>query len=93
MQPAPDAIGEFKVVTNMSASARRRRHDQCELPQRNQRAPRHRLEFLRDDSLNATGFFRRRPASPRSTEPVRRRVRRPDHQEQAFYFADYEGQR
>ena len=45
MQPTPDAIGEFKVVTNnMSAEygPRRRRDDQRQLPQRHQRAPRQR---------------------------------------------------
>jgi hypothetical protein len=86
MQPAPDAIGEFKVVTNnMSAEygPRRRGDDQRQLPQRHQRLPWQpagsstERQAERDRLLQAG----QRQAGDRP-QPVRRRARRPDRQEQ-----------
>src|SRR6185436_18326383 len=61
MQPAPDAIGEFKVVTNnMSAEYGRAAGATINVSYRSGTNVVHGSgwEFLRDDSLNATGFFK-----------------------------------
>ena len=87
MQPSPDAVGEFKVVTNnMSAEYGRAAGATINvaLPQRHQPVPRRGWEFIRDTALNATGLLqagRRRQAGARP-QPVRRRRRRPDRAEQ-----------
>ena len=98
MQPAPDAIGEFKVVTNnMSAEygPRGRGDDQRQLSQRHERrsmaAAGSSCATIR---LNATGFFK-----PATGKPAINRsqfggvVGGPIMKNHAFFFADYEGQR
>jgi hypothetical protein len=97
MQPAPDAIGEFKVVTNnMSAEYGRAAGATINVSYRSGTNALHgsAWEFLRDDSLNATGFFR-----PANGKPAINRsqfggvVGGPIVKNRAFFFADYEGQR
>ena len=97
MQPAPDAIGEFKVVTNnMSAEYGRAAGATINVSYRSGTNALHgsAWEFLRDDSLNATGFFR-----PATGKPAINRnqfggvVGGPIVKNRAFYFGDYEGQR
>ena len=61
MQPTPDAIGEFKVVTNnMSAEYGRAAGATINVSYRSGTNAFHGSgwEFLRDDELNATGFFK-----------------------------------
>jgi hypothetical protein len=97
MQPTPDAIGEFKVVTNnMSAEYGRAAGATINVSYRsgtntlNLSA----WEFLRDDSLNATGFFK--PATGKPTIDRNQfggLLGGPILKNKAFYFADYEGQR
>ena len=81
MQPPPDAITEFKVVTNnMSAEYGRAAGATINVNYRSGTNTLHGSvwEFLRDDSLNATGFFRPATGKPIArSPPVRRRVRRP----------------
>ena len=97
MQPTPDAIGEFKVVTNnMSAEYGRAAGATINVSYRSGSNTFHTSawEFLRDDSLNATGFFK-----PATGKPAIDRnqfggvVGGPILKNKAFYFADYEGQR
>ena len=97
MQPAPDAIGEFKVVTNnMSAEYGRAAGATINVSYRSGTNALHGSgwEFLRDDSLNATGFFK-----PANGKPAINRsqfggvVGGPIVKNHAFFFADYEGQR
>jgi len=97
MQPAPDAIGEFKVVTNnMSAEYGRAAGATINVSYRSGTNALHGSgwEFLRDDSLNATGFFR-----PATGKPAINRsqfggvIGGPIVKNRAFYFGDYEGQR
>ncbi len=97
MQPAPDAIGEFKVVTNnMSAEYGRAAGATINVSYRGGTNVLHgsAWEFLRDDSLNATGFFK-----PASGKPAINRsqfggvVGGPIIKNRAFFFGDYEGQR
>jgi hypothetical protein len=97
MQPTPDAIGEFKVVTNnMSAEYGRAAGATINVSYRSGTNTLHASawEFLRDDSLNATGFFR-----PATGKPAIDRnqfgglLGGPILKNKAFYFADYEGQR
>ena len=87
MQPPPDAIGEFRVVTNnMSAEYGRAAGATINV---NYRSGSNRLsgsawEFLRDTSMNATGFFKPPAGADKPharSQPVRRRRRRPDRQE------------
>ena len=71
MQPPPDAIGEFKVVTNnMSAEYGRAAGATINV---NYRSGTNRLhgagwEFLRDTSMNAAGFFK--PPTARSRRSI-----------------------
>src|SRR5215471_507767 len=97
MQPAPDAIGEFKVVTNnMSAEYGRAAGATINV---NFRSGTNALqgsawEFLRDDSMNAEGYFK-----PTTGKPAINRnqfggvLGGPILRNKTFFFADYEGQR
>ena len=87
MQPPPDAIGEFRVVTNnMSAEYGRAAGATINVNYRSGTNQFHGdgWEFFRDTALNAAGFFKpptgKPPLRPQS---VRRRHRRPDRPEQA----------
>src|SRR5262249_40198131 len=67
MQPAPDAIGEFKVVTNnMSAEYGRAAGATINVNYRSGTNAFHGSgwEFLRDTSLNAIGFFQPATGKP-----------------------------
>jgi len=97
MQPTPDAIGEFKVVTNnMSAEYGRAAGATINVSYRSgtNRLNASAWEFLRDDALNATGFFK-----PATGKPAIDRNQfgglfgGPIVRNKAFFFADYEGQR
>jgi hypothetical protein len=97
MQPAPDAIGEFKVVTNnMSAEYGRAAGATINVSYRSGTNALHGggWEFLRDTSLNATGFFK-----PPTGKPTLDRhqfggiLGGPIVRNKAFFFADYEGLR
>jgi hypothetical protein len=96
MQPPPDAVGEFKVVTNnMSAEYGRSGGATINVAYRSGTNQFHGSgwEFYRDTALNATGFF-----TPPSGEkpPLARNqfggvVGGPIARNKAFFFADYEG--
>jgi len=95
MQPPPDAIGEFKVVTNnMSAEYGRAAGATVNVNYRSGTNAVHGSgwEFLRDTSLNATGFFR-----PATGKPSLDRnqfggvLGGPLVRNKAFFFGDYEG--
>jgi hypothetical protein len=95
MQPSPDAIGEFKVVTNnMSAEYGRAAGATINVSYRSGTNKFHGSgwEFLRDTSLNATGFFK-----PATGKPSIDRnqfggvIGGPLVRNRAFFFADYEG--
>ena len=97
MQPAPDAIGEFKVVTNnMSAEYGRAAGATINVSYRSGTNTVHGAgwEFLRDTSLNAEGFFK-----PPTGKPALDRhqfggiLGGPIVRNKAFFFADYEGLR
>jgi hypothetical protein len=97
MQPTPDAIGEFKVVTNnMSAEYGRAAGATINVSYRSGTNVLHgsAWEFRRDDALNATGFFK-----PANGKPALNRdqfggvVGGPIVKNKAFFFGDYEGQR
>jgi hypothetical protein len=97
MQPAPDAIGEFKVVTNnLSAEYGRAAGATVNVSYRSGTNTFHGSgwEFLRDDSMNATGFFK-----PATGKPTLDRnqfggvLGGPIARNKAFFFADYEGLR
>ena len=97
MQPAPDAIGEFKVVTNnMSAEYGRAAGATINVNYRSGTNSLHGSgwEFLRDTSLNATGFFK-----PTTGKPALDRHQfggvfgGPLVRNKAFFFVDYEGLR
>ena len=67
MQPPPDAIGEFKVVTNnMSAEYGRAAGATINVNYRSGTNTLHGSgwEFLRDTALNATGFFKPATGKP-----------------------------
>src|SRR5258708_3756350 len=94
MQPAPDAIGEFKVVTNnMSAEYGRAAGATINV---NYRSGTNRLqgsgwEFLRNTSLNATGFFTAANGNPRRDRTQFGGVLgAPLPRNKAFFFGDYE---
>jgi hypothetical protein len=95
MQPAPDAIGEFKVVTNnLSAEYGRAAGATINVNYRSGTNALHGSgwEFLRDTSMNATGFFK-----PTTGKPALDRhqfggvVGGPIVRNKAFFFGDYEG--
>ena len=97
MQPPPDAVGEFKVVTNnMSAEYGRAAGATINVNYRSGTNTLHGSgwEFLRDTSMNAVGFFK-----PASGKPTLDRnqfggvVGGPIIRNKAFFFADYEGLR
>ena len=97
MQPSPDAIGEFKVVTNnMSAEYGRAAGATINVNYRSGTNALHGSgwEFLRDTSMNATGFFK-----PATGKPELDRhqfggvLGGPIVKNKAFFFADYEGLR
>ena len=97
MQPAPDAIGEFKVVTNnMSAEYGRAAGATINVNYRSGTNALHGSgwEFLRDTSMNATGFFK-----PATGKPTLDRnqfggvLGGPIVKNKAFFFGDYEGLR
>lgn len=97
MQPPPDAIGEFKVVTNnMSAEYGRAAGATINVNYRSGTNVVHGSgwEFLRDTSLNATGFFQ-----PATGKPSFDRnqfggvIGGPILRNKTFFFGDYEGLR
>jgi Carboxypeptidase regulatory-like domain/TonB-dependent Receptor Plug Domain/TonB dependent receptor len=95
MVPSPDAIGEFKVVTNnMSAEYGRAAGATINV---NYRSGTNTLrgsawDFARDDTMNATGFFK-----PTTGKPTLDRhqyggvIGGPIVRNKAFFFGDYEG--
>jgi hypothetical protein len=96
MQPPPDAIGEFKVVTNnMSAEYGRSAGATINVAYASgtNRLRGSAWEFLRDTSLNATGFFK--PANGQKPPLERNQfggtIGGPIVRNRAFFFADYEG--
>lgn len=95
MQPPPDALDEFKVVTNnMSAEYGRSGGATVNVAYKSgtNRFSGSAWEFFRDDSLNAVGFFR----PPVGTEPQLQRNQfgfvagGPIVRNRAFFFTDYE---
>jgi len=97
MQPAPDAITEFKVVTNnMSAEYGRAAGATINVNYRSGTNTIHGSgwEFLRDTSMNATGFFK--PATGKPTLDRHQYgavIGGPIVRNRAFFFGDYEGLR
>jgi hypothetical protein len=96
MQPAPDAVGEFQVVTNnMSAEYGRSAGATINVAYASgtNRFRGSAWEFLRDTSLNATGFFK--PANGQKPPLERNQfggvIGGPIVRNRAFFFADYEG--
>jgi Carboxypeptidase regulatory-like domain/TonB-dependent Receptor Plug Domain/TonB dependent receptor len=96
MQPPPDAVAEFKVTTNnMSAEYGRTGGGTVNVAYRSGTNEFHATawEFLRNDSLNATGFFK--PVNgekpPLSRNQFGAVVGGPIVKNKAFFFADYEG--
>ncbi len=96
MQPPPDALVEFKVVTNnMSAEYGRSAGATINAAYASgtNRLRGSAWEFLRDTSLNATGFFK----PPSGEKPPLERdqfggvVGGPLVRNRAFFFADFEG--
>ena len=96
MQPSPDAVAEFRVVTNnMSAEYGRSGGATINVAYRSgtNRFQGSVWEFYRDTSLNATGFFK----PPSGDKPPLERnqfggvLGGPIIRNKAFFFADYEG--
>jgi len=96
MQPSPDAVAEFRVVTNnMSAEYGRSGGATINVAYRGgtNRLQGSAWEFYRDTSLNATGFFK----SPSGDKPPLERnqfggvIGGALVRNKAFFFADYEG--
>ncbi len=95
MQPPPDAVGEFKVVTNnMSAEYGRAAGATINVNYKSGTNALHGSgwEFLRNTSMNAVGFFK-----PVTGKPALDRnqfggvLGGPLRKNKAFFFADYEG--
>ena len=98
MQPPPDAVAEFKVVTNnMSAEYGRSAGATINVAYASgtNRFRGSAWEFYRDTALNATGFFK--PASGEKPPLERNQFGGvfggPILKNRAFFFADYEGLR
>jgi hypothetical protein len=96
MQPSPDAVAEFRVVTNnMSAEYGRSAGGTINVSYRSgtNRYSGAGWEFLRDTSMNATGFFK--PVNgekpPLSRDQFGGVFGGPIIKNKAFFFADYEG--
>ena len=96
MQPAPDAVAEFKVVTNnMSAEYGRAAGGVINVAYRSGTNQFHGSgwEFYRDTKFNATGFFK----PPAGGKPPLERNQfggvfgGPILRNRAFFFGDYEG--
>jgi hypothetical protein len=96
MQPSPDAVGEFRVVTNnMSAEYGRSAGATINVAYASgtNRFRGSAWEFVRDTSMNATGFFR----PPQNVKPPFERNQfggvfgGPIARNRAFFFGDYEG--
>jgi hypothetical protein len=96
MQPAPDAVAEFKVVTNnMSAEYGRSAGATINVAYRSGTNQFHGAawEFARDTKFNATGFFK----PPSGQKPPLERNQfggvfgGPILRNKAFFFGDYEG--
>ena len=96
MQPAPDAVAEFKVVTNnMSAEYGRSAGGVINVAYRSGTNAFHGSgwEFYRDTKFNATGFFK----PPAGGKPPLERnqfggvIGGPIMRNKAFFFGDYEG--
>ncbi|MFN7914891.1 MAG: carboxypeptidase regulatory-like domain-containing protein [Vicinamibacterales bacterium] len=97
MQPPPDAVGEFKVVTNnSSAEYGRAAGATINVVYRSGTNRLHGAgwEFVRDTKMNATGFFK-----PATGKPQMHRdqfggvLGGPLVRNRAFFFGDYEGYR
>ncbi len=95
MQPSPDAVGEFKVVTNnMSAEYGRSAGATINVAYASgtNRVHGSAWEFVRDTSLNATGFFK--PANGEKPPLERHQfggvIGGPIVRNKAFFFADFE---
>ncbi len=95
MQPPPDAIGEFKVVTNnMSAEYGRAAGGTVNVAYRSGTNQFHGSgwEFVRDTSMNAVGFFRPATGKPELNRNQFGGVAGgPLVRNRAFFFGDYEG--
>jgi len=96
MQPSPDAVAEFKVVTNnMSAEYGRSAGGVINVAYRSgsNRFNGAAWEFFRDTKLNATGFFK--PVTgekpPLSRDQFGFTFGGPIVRNRAFFFSDYEG--
>ena len=95
MQPAPDAISEFKVVTNnMSAEYGRAAGATINVAYRSGSNQLHgnAWEFLRDTSMNAVGFFKPATGKPTlSRHQYGGTFGGPIVKNTAFFFGDFEG--
>ncbi len=96
MQPSPDAVAEFRVVTNnMSAEYGRSAGGTINVAYRSGTNSFNGAgwEFYRDTALNATGFFK--PVSgekpPMSRDQFGGTLGGPLLRNRAFFFTDYEG--
>ena len=96
MQPSPDAVAEFKVVTNnLSAEYGRSAGATINVAYRSGTNEFHGAgwEFYRDTKLNATGFFK--PVTgekpPLSRDQFGFTLGGPLVRNRAFFFGDYEG--
>jgi hypothetical protein len=96
MQPPPDAVAEFKVVTNnMSAEYGRSAGATINVAYASgaNRLRGSAWEFIRDTRLNATGFFK--PANGEKPPLERNQfggvIGGPILRNRAFFFTDYEG--
>ena len=95
MQPAPDAISEFKVVTNnMSAEYGRAAGATINVAYRSGGNQFHgnAWEFLRDTKMNADGFFKPATGKPTlSRHQYGGTLGGPIVRNKAFFFGDFEG--
>ena len=95
MQPAPDAISEFRVVTNnMSAEYGRAAGATINVAYRSGGNQFHgnAWEFLRDTSMNAIGFFKPATGKPTlSRNQYGGTLGGPIVRNKAFFFGDFEG--